>query len=97
MRFDVRYSSFSSSFGTGSYETAGLTRELSDTLRIQFQAGIQNTRSIYVDQSRATFFNSLIDWQIGRHYFLTGGWLRYNGLSQDYDQVSMSLGYRFGR
>ncbi len=45
LRLDLRYNSFSSSFGTGSYESAGITRELSDTLRLQFEAGIQNTQS----------------------------------------------------
>jgi hypothetical protein len=97
LRLDLRYSSFSSSFGSGSYQSASLTRELSDNLRLQFQAGVQNTQSVYVTQGRAKFFNSMIDWQIGRHYFLLGGWLSYRGLSQNYDQVSISLGYRFGR
>jgi hypothetical protein len=26
-----------------------------------------------------------------------GGWLSYRGLSQNYDQVSLCLGYRFGK
>jgi hypothetical protein len=97
LRFDARYSTFSSSFGSGSYESVGLTRELFDGLRLQFQGGIQNTQSAYVSQGRARFFNSTIDWQIGRHYFVMGGWLSYRGLSQNYDQVSLSLGYRFGK
>ncbi len=39
----------------------------------------------------------MIDWQLGRHYFVMGNWLSYRGLSQNYDQVSISLGYRFGK
>ncbi len=97
LRFDVRYNSFSSSFGSGSYESAGLSRELWDGLRLQFQAGVQNTQSTYVTGMRARFFNSMIDWQIGRHYFVMANWLNYRGLSQNYDQISISLGYRFGR
>jgi hypothetical protein len=97
LRLDLRYSTFSSSFGSGSYESVGLTRELFDGLRLQFQGGIQNTQSAYVSQGRARFFNSTVDWQIGRHYFVMGGWLSYRGLSQNYDQISLSLGYRFGR
>jgi len=97
LRFDLRYNSFNSSFGSGSYESAGITRELSDSLRLQFQAGVQNTQSIYSSQTRARFFNSMIDWQIGRHYFVTGNWLSYRGLSQNYDQIAISLGYRFGK
>ena len=97
LRFDVHVSSFSSSFGTGSYESAGVTRELSDQLRVQFQAGLQNTKSAYASQSLARFFNSMIDWQIGRHYFLMANWLNYRGFSQNYDQISFSLGYRLGK
>lgn len=97
LRFDVRYNSYSSTFGSGSYESAGFTRELSDTLRVQFQAGVQNTQSAYVSQTRARFFNLTIDWQLGRHYFVTGGWLSYRGLSQNYDQISISLGRKFGK
>ncbi len=97
LRFDVRYNSFSSSFGTGSYESVGLTRELWDGLRLQFQAGVQNTQSTFVNDTRARFFNSMIDWQIGRHYFVMANWLNYRGLSQNYDQISISLGYRFGK
>jgi len=97
MRLDLRYNSFNSSFGTGSYESAGLTRELSENLRLQFQAGVQNTQSIYSTPIHAIFFNPTIDWQLGRHYFVMGNWLSYRGASQNYDQISFSLGYRFGR
>jgi hypothetical protein len=97
LRFDLRYNSFNSSFGTGSYESAGISRELSDRLRLQFQAGIQNTQSASSNQTRAHFFNSMIDWQLGRRYFLMGNWLSYRGMSQNYDQISFSLGYRFGK
>jgi len=97
LRFDLRYNSFSSSFGAGTYESAGISRELSDRLRLQFQFGVQNTQSAYSNQTRARFFNSMIDWQLGRHYFVMGNWLSYRGLSQNYDQISFSLGYRFGK
>jgi len=97
LRFDARYSSYSSSFGSGSYESAGFTRELSENLRLQFEGGVENTQSVYTSQTRARFFNSMIDWQLGRHYFVMGSWLNYRGLSQNYDQISISLGYRFGR
>ena len=52
---------------------------------------------LFVNHTRARFFNSMIDWQIGRHYFVMGNWLNYRGLSQNYDQISISLGYRFGK
>ena len=97
VRFDLRYTSFNSSFGSGTYESAGITRELSDHLRLQLQAGVQNIQSIYTSQTRARFVNSMIDYQLGRHYYLMGSWLYYRGQSQNYDQVSLSLGYRFGK
>ena len=97
VRFDLRYTSFNSSFGSGTYESAGITRELSDHLRLQLQAGVQNIQSIYTSQTAARFVNSMIDYQLGRHYYLMGSWLYYRGQSQNYDQVSLSLGYRFGK
>jgi len=97
LRFDAHVSSFSSSFGSGSYESASFTRELSDQLRVQFQAGLQNTKSAYTSESLARFFNSMLDWQIGRHYFVMANWLDYRGFSQNYDQISFSLGYRLGK
>jgi hypothetical protein len=97
LRMDLHYNSFSSSFGTGSYESAGLTRELGDGLRLQFQGGVQNVQSAYSTQARARFFESMVDWQLGRHYFVMGNWLNYRGAAQNYDQISISLGYRFGK
>lgn len=97
LRFDLHYNSFSNSFGSGSYESAGLTRQLSDHLRLQVQAGIQNIQSIYTTTTRARFVNSMIDYQLGRHYFLISSWLYYRGQSQNYDQMSLSIGYRFGK
>ena len=47
--------------------------------------------------SLARFFNSMLDWQIGRHYFVMANWLAYRGFSQNYDQISFSLGYRLGK
>jgi len=97
LRFDLRYTSFSSSFGSGTYESAGITRELSDHLRLELQAGVQNIQSIYTSQTRARFVNSMVDYQLGKHYFLIGSWLYYRGQSQNYDQMSLSIGYRFGK
>ena len=97
LRMDAHYNSFNSSFGTGSYESAGLSREFGDGLRLQFQGGVQNIQSAYSTQSRARFFESTADWQVGRHYFVMGTWLNYRGAAQNYEQISLSLGYRFGK
>ena len=97
LRMDVHYSSFNSSFGTGSYQSAGLSREFGDGLRLQFQGGVQSIQSAYSTQARARFFESTADWQLSRHYFVMGTWLNYRGASQNYEQISLSLGYRFGK
>jgi hypothetical protein len=39
----------------------------------------------------------MLDWQIGRHYFVMANWLTYRGFSQNYEQISFSLGYRLGK
>lgn len=97
LRLDLRYNSFSSSFGTGSYESAGVSRQITDGLRLEFQGGVQNVQSNFSTQSTARFFNFTGDWQISRHYFVMGSWLNYRGVAQNYDQASISLGYRFGK
>jgi hypothetical protein len=95
IKADAHYSVFTSSFGSGSYESGGLSRELRDGLRIEVQGGIQNVVSTWTSQSRAHFLNGILDWPISAHYFMNGGWLRYRGLDQNYDQIYFSLGYRF--
>jgi hypothetical protein len=94
-RVDLRYSKFSSSFGDGSYRSVAFSRDLMDNFRLQFEAGIQQVRSLLATQGKSRYFNTYVDWQLSRHYFLASGWLSYRGQTQNYDQFYTSLGYRF--
>ncbi len=95
LRLDARYGRFNSSFGSGSFEFVSLSRQLLDNMRLEVQYGLQNTQSRFVNQTHARFLNSIVDWQFMRHYFVNGGWLWYRGVSQNYDQIYLSMGYRF--
>ena len=96
LRVDARYNRFNSGFGTGNYRSLALSRELFDNLvRLEFEGGVQEIRSTLANQGKAHYFNTTVDWQLARHYFMDGGWLYYRGQSQNYDQIYVSLGYRF--
>ncbi len=94
-RIDGHYTRFNSSFGKGSYESISLMRELRENLRLEFQVGQQDFAGPLTRQSRSRFLNGQIDWSIGRHCFVTGGWLSYRGEIQNYNQIFFTLGYRF--
>ena len=95
LRIDGRYTRFSSSFGSGSYESISLIRELGDSLRLELMGGQQMFGGALTQQSRSRFLNGQVDWNLGPHYFLSAGWLSYRGAAQNYDQMFFTLGYRF--
>ncbi len=95
VRADFRTSRFNSSFGSGSYDSISLTRQIADTLRFELQMGQQELHSPFTDQSRARFVNTTLDWLLGLHYVLGGGVVFYRGDIQAYDQFFFNLGYRF--
>lgn len=92
---DIRYSHFASSFGSGSYESITLTKQLTDKLRFDVMAGLQSLSSPFVAQTRTKYGNANLDYLIGRHYLLGMGWTIYHGGSQNYDQTFINFGYRF--
>jgi hypothetical protein len=93
---DLHYSKFNSSFGSGQYESVSLSRNMTETLHLQLMGGQQKFDSALSTNSNAKFVNGVIDWSIGRRYFVEGtvGW--YQGTSLNYTQWSTLLGYRFG-
>jgi hypothetical protein len=93
---DLHYSKFDSSFGNGQYESISLSKNLSDTLRIQILGGDQKFNSPLSTNTNSKFVNGIVDWTIGRRYFVEGlyGW--YNGTTLNYNQWSLTFGYRFG-
>jgi hypothetical protein len=95
IRADLHYSHFDSSFGKGDYQAVSLSRDMRESLRLSIQAGQQNFTSQLTNQSRARFANGSLDWNFIAHYFLSGGVTVYRGQSQNYNQVFLTLGYRF--
>ena len=93
---DLHYSKFDSSFGKGQYESISLSKNLSDTLRLQILGGDQKFDSPLSTNTNSKFVNGIVDWTIGRRYFVEGlyGW--YNGTTLNYNQWSLTFGYRFG-
>lgn len=93
---DAHYSKFDSDFGSGQYESLSLSRSLTDSLHLQFMAGIQKFNSPFSTNTNAKFINSVVDYSFGRRYFVEGvfGW--YQGTSLNYTQWSTVFGYRFG-
>lgn len=95
IRADAHYSRFNSSFGQGSYKSLGVSRQMTDTLRLEIQGGRQDFVSALTTQTRARFANANLDWTFSRRYFLGAGLTVYRGQSQNYNQTFFTLGYRF--
>ena len=92
---DLRYAHFISTFGSGSYESLTVSRQLTDKLRFDVLAGLQDIHSPFVIQSRTKYGTANVDYLIGRHYLLGAGWTLYRGGGQNYDQTFVNFGYRF--
>jgi hypothetical protein len=95
VRADYRYSKFDSSFGSGTYQTLMLSRQLGESFQFDFQVGQQNFSSTFTDESRVRWITGTLDWFLGRHYFVGSGVTVYRGRVQNYDQWFINSGYRF--
>lgn len=95
MRADGHYSTFSSSFGSGTYEAVSLSRALNNSMFFQLLAGDQRFSSQYTTNNQSKFLTTNLDFNVGMHYFLQGGFTISRGATQDYDQFMFTLGYRF--
>ena len=95
IRVDIHDSRFNSSFGKGDYQSLSLSRQISESLRLEVLAGRQNFVSTLTSQTRAIFVNGNLDWAFGSHYFAAGGFTVYRGQSQNYSQTIVTFGYRF--
>lgn len=93
---DLHYTQFSSSFGSGQYESVSVSRNLTEMLRVQVLAGDQKFNSPMTSNSSSRFVNGTVDWTIGRKYFVEGLLGYYNGTTLNYTQWSTIFGYRFG-
>jgi hypothetical protein len=94
-RVDLRYSRFNSSFGSGTYESVTLTRQIGDKIRFDLQGGLQSITSSLTNQTSTKYGTADLDYLIGTHYILGAGWTVYRGGTQNYDQLFINFGYRF--
>jgi hypothetical protein len=94
LRADAHYARFSGSFGSGSYEAASLSRQLSDRLRLEVLVGQQNFASTLTTSTRGRFLTGTVETTLGPHYYLQGNFTTNRG-DLSYDQFMFSIGYRF--
>jgi hypothetical protein len=95
MHADVRYSRFSSSFGSGSYKAFSLSKNLGEALQLQILAGQQNFASSLTSANISRFVNGTIETALGEHYFIQAGGTINRGNQMNYDQWLFTFGYRF--
>lgn len=93
---DAHYTKFNSSFGSGEYYAASLSKNLTDTLHLQILGGKQNFVSTFTNNTNATFLNATLDYSFARRYFVEGTFGWYQGTTMNYNQWSTLFGYRFG-
>jgi hypothetical protein len=94
LRADAHYSRFNSSFGTGSYESFSVSRQVTDAMRLEFMGGQQNFSSAVTANSNSKFYTSTVETSLGRHYYMQGNFTLNRG-ELSYDQYIFSFGYRF--
>ncbi len=95
IRADFRHSRFRGAFGQGWYQAMSLSRQIGEGLRLQMQAGTQKVASTVGGDKYSIWTNSTLDWFLFAHYVITSGFNIYRGDVQNYDQMFMSLGYRY--
>jgi len=93
---DVHYSKFDSSFGSGKYTSVSLSKNLTDSFRLQFLGGHQTFNSSLSNNNNSNFVNAVVDWNVGPRYFVEGNFGWYRGTNMNYQQWSTVFGYRFG-
>lgn len=93
---DAHYSKFNSSFGSGTYESFSLSKNITDTVRLQAYGGHQNFQTALSTNTKSNFVNGVVDWNVGSRYFLEGNFGWYKGTSLSYTQWSAVFGYRLG-
>ena len=93
---DVHYSKFNSSFGSGKYTSVSLSKNLTDSFRLQLLGGHQTFDSSFTNNNHSNFVNAVADWNVGPRYFVEGNFGWYRGTNMNYQQWSTVFGYRFG-
>jgi hypothetical protein len=94
LRADAHYAKFDSSFGSGSYESISLSKQMSDRLRLEVLMGQQNFASTLTTSNRGRFVTGTVETTLGPHYYLQSNFTTNRG-DLSYDQFMFSVGYRF--
>jgi len=94
VRADLHYARFNSSFGSGSYESFSLSRQMSDRIRLEVLMGEQNFASTLTSNNHGRFVTGTMDTNLGRRYYLQANFTTNRG-DLSYDQFMLSMGYRF--
>jgi hypothetical protein len=94
LRATANYARFNSSFGSGSYEAITLSRQISETFRLELLAGQQNFSSTATTANRSRFLTTTWETTFGPHYYLQGNFTINRGQT-NYEQYLFSIGYRF--
>ena len=95
VRADFHYSKFDSNFAEGNYRMLSLSRQLTNRMYWNIQAGAQHVESAHTIDCDSVFFDESLDINLGRHSYLQSGYTYVNGETMNYRQWYMSWGYRF--
>ena len=94
LRAAANYARFNSSFGSGSYESFSVSRQMSEALRLEVLAGQQNFSSALTATNRSRFLTTTWETMLGPHYYIQGNFTINRG-QISYQQWMFSIGYRF--
>ena len=95
LRADAHYSTFTSSFGDGSYKAFTISRDLNESVQLSVLTGIQNYTSTLAENNQSRFLTGNVGWLLGLHYFWQTGFTVNRGGTFSYDQWIVTMGYRF--
>ena len=95
LQVDARYSKFDSAFAAGSYKSISINRDLESWLRMDLQGGRYAYTSSLAAASNSYFINMMMDANIGARYFLQSDFTTQRGGAMNYNQWTMTFGYRF--
>jgi hypothetical protein len=92
---DARYAKFDSAFASGTYRTVTVNRGLGQRYRLDLMAGKYDYNSSFATTSNNIFVNAMFDMDLGAKMFFEGAFTTQRGGTQDYNQFTTVLGYRF--
>jgi hypothetical protein len=72
-----------------------LSRNFRDALNLDIQVGQQFLSSQLSSQTESRFVNATLDGNLGRNYFVQGAYTVERGGSFNYNQWTVTFGYRF--